>query len=107
MKPKALVDLMSSSYLLSNEAREDLREIWHIGFAEWGEKQADNYILEIDQKCELLAENPNIGKCQNEILKGLKSYPIGSHLIFYFVDLACIFVVRILRQGRDYKRHLN
>jgi len=96
-----------TNYLLSNEAREDLREIWHFGFEEWGEKQADNYILDITGKCEFLAENPHIGKHQDEILKGLRSYPANAHIIFYLIDNKNIFIVRFLRQGRNYKRHLN
>ena len=95
-----------ASYELSNQALADLQEIWRYGAERWGIKQADHYTLKINEICEFIVENRGLGRNKSEVIKGLKSYPVGSHSIFYFEQKHHIFVVRILHQRMDYERHL-
>lgn len=95
-----------ANYTLSNEALNDLQEIWFFGASRWGIKQADNYTLKIDEMCEFIFENRGLGRDKTEVFEGLKSYPVGSHNIFYIEQGKHILVVRILHQKMDYEQHL-
>jgi len=95
-----------ANYELSNKALNDLHGIWFSGASRWGKKQADNYSLKIDEMCEFLFENPGLGRDKSEVFDGLKSYPVGSHSIYYVEQDSSILVVRILHQRMDYEQHL-
>jgi toxin ParE1/3/4 len=49
-------------YSLTNKAITDLSEIWDYSCAQFSENQADLYYLDLISYCEILAENPTIGK---------------------------------------------
>ena len=95
-----------ANYNLSKKGLNDLHGIWFFGAERWGVEQADNYTLKIDEMCEFLFENRGLGRDRSEIFKGLKSYPVGSHSIYYIEQGSNILVVRILHQRMDYERQL-
>jgi len=95
------------NYYLSLEAENDLEEIWIFGLDNWGLKQADDYHGQLISMCRYLSENPLLGKSQDYIAEGLRSYPCGSHRLFYMVSNDCITVVRILHQSMDTERHIQ
>lgn len=74
------------SYYLSLEAENDLEEIWIFGLDNWGLKQADDYHGQLISMCRYLSENPLLGKSQDYIAEGLRSYSCGSHRLFYMVS---------------------
>lgn len=53
-----------------------------------------------------LAADPHIGKARDDLVEGLRAYPAGRHLIFYFGADEGIDVVRILHERMDINRHL-
>jgi toxin ParE1/3/4 len=57
--------------------------------------------------CTDLADNPELGKCRDELYKGLRVYPSGKHLVFYLIMENGIDVVRILHGSMDVQRHLK
>lgn len=96
-----------ANYEISREVEEDLRKIWLYGADRWGLKQANHYALKIDEMCEFLVDNRNIGRSRPEVIENLKSYPIGAHSIFYLDTEKTIYVVRILHQKMDVERHIT
>jgi len=95
-----------SRYELSKEALEDLSTIWFDGAKRWGINQADNYALKIDEMCDFLIENRGLGRDKSDVIAGLKSYPIGSHTLYYVEQGDSIVIIRILHQRMDYELHL-
>jgi toxin ParE1/3/4 len=85
---------------LRPRARDDLIEIWTY-IAEDGETQADALLGGIDQKLQLLAKRPLIGRERNELYPALRSVPFGRYVIFYLPDADGIEVVRVLHSRRD------
>lgn len=94
------------NYHLSLEAENDLDEIWFFGLDKWGLRQADSYRDQLMKIIQSLSESPQWGKEQNFIAKGLRSYPSGSHRVFYMPSTHFITVIRVLHQSMDTERHI-
>ncbi|WP_313359927.1 type II toxin-antitoxin system RelE/ParE family toxin, partial [Empedobacter sp.] len=56
-----------AKYFLTNKAVEDLSKIYEYTFELWSQNQADKYYEELINFCQLLAENPMIGRNYSEI----------------------------------------
>ena len=54
--------LPSPKYRLTPAAKSDLLDIWNYTVKTWGEKQAENYLLDIESQLIQFAENPNLGR---------------------------------------------
>jgi len=91
-----------SSYYLSSKADSDIDDI--VDYT-WGESQTHSYITELYQFLQTLADNPDLGRSASEFAPPLKRYNYKAHTIFYEPTKKGIFVVRILGQIRDFKRH--
>jgi toxin ParE1/3/4 len=88
------------------KARNDIKEIWHYTYINWGEKQADNYAHTIGQAINGMPENPEIGNNIDNIRKGYRLYHFKHHLIIYRISSTVIEVVRVLGENMEIKRHL-
>ncbi|MGB5358991.1 type II toxin-antitoxin system RelE/ParE family toxin [Eudoraea sp.] len=94
------------SYYLSSKADSDIDDIVDYTLETWGESQTHSYITELYQFLQTLADNPDLGRSASEFAPPLKRYNYKAHTIFYEPTKKGIFVVRILGQIRDFKRHL-
>ncbi|OJV36110.1 MAG: plasmid stabilization protein [Bacteroidales bacterium 36-12] len=96
-----------ANYELSNKAVEDLSKIYEYTFAFWSEFQAEKYYFELIEYCELLAENPNIGKNFEEIGAHIFKFPANKHIIFYkIINKQQIEILRILGADMDLKNRI-
>lgn len=66
----------------SRLAEDDLLEIWRF-IAKDNPDAADRFLDLLAQKCEHLAESPEMGRRREELGPGLRSFPVGRYLIFY------------------------
>ncbi|MEG1267411.1 MAG: type II toxin-antitoxin system RelE/ParE family toxin [Myroides sp.] len=95
------------NYKLSNKAVQDLSKIYEYTFEFWSEFQAEKYYFELIEYCELLAENPTIGKKFEEIGLEIFKFPANKHIIFYkIISTQHIEVVRILGADMDLKNKM-
>ena len=63
--------------------------------------QAEKYINDIYAVFKRLIQNPNIGRLRGELSDGLRSIPIGAHVIFYLLWQSDVAIVRVLHGARD------
>ena len=97
-----------AKYNLTNEAVDDLTNIWDYTFEKWSEKQADAYYNILLENCQLIAESPNIGKDYSVIKDELFGLKANRHIIFYRkFDNKPIEITRILHERMDLKNRLN
>jgi toxin ParE1/3/4 len=94
------------SYNLSLKADGDIDDIVDYTMQTWGESQTHIYLTELYQFLQTLADNPNLGRSASEFAALLRRYNYKAHTIFYEPTEKGIFVVRILGQVRDFKKHL-
>jgi len=51
-----------AKYELTNKAVEDLTGIWEYTIEKWSEQQADKYFNLLMDSCQVIANNPELGK---------------------------------------------
>jgi toxin ParE1/3/4 len=84
----------------SPEAAADLSDIWEF-VGQSNEGAADRLLDEIDRKLRLLSDSPYMGRERTDIRPGLRSFPVGSYVIFYNTIDDGIEIVRVLHGARD------
>ena len=82
------------------QARQDLNDIWEF-IAQDSVTAASRFTDTIEQKCELLARFPEMGRARPELAPSLRSFPVGNYVIFYRPIKDGIEVVRVLSAWRD------
>lgn len=82
-----------SLYVFSKEAENDLVEIYSYGFINYGESKADLYVEALKEKCQFLADIPNLCSDRDEFDPSVKIHHHKKHLIIYTVKTDCILIV--------------
>ena len=99
---------MKSSYIISQEAIDDLGNIWIFTLNNWSVKQADRYHDIIINEIEYISNNFMIGKSFEHIKSGYRASKVKSHLIFYKMnDNNPVEIIRILHQRMDISNRLK
>ena len=98
---------MTQGFVLSEEADNDIEEIYEYGKFHFGTTQAIQYLVGLNNHFESIANNPHIGKDRGEIRDGLFSFPYNSHIIFYRKLKSYVRIVRVLYGGRDFVKVLS
>lgn len=95
-------------YYLTNKAVKDLTDIWNYTFEQWSEEQADKYYHMLLENCQVIANNPNIGKNYSGITSDLLGLRANRHIIFYRkIQENQIEITRILHGRMDLKRRMD
>ena len=96
-------------FKISNEAQNDLENIWLYTFETWSVEQADRYYNLILDEIEYLAENPDVGKDYSHVRRGYLRSKVKSHFIFYKINKKenQIEIIRVLHQQMDVENRLN
>ncbi len=85
---------------LSDQARRDLIDIWQY-IALDAIAVADNFIDLIHEKCEGLCICPEMGRRRDELIPGLRSFPVKKYIVYYRIMEDKVEVARILSAYRD------
>lgn len=89
-------------FVLTNQAKADLRAIALITEQNWGREQRNLYVKQFDDAFHLLATSPLAGKDCSYLRAGYRKFPQGSHIIFYKTGTASVIeIIRILHKGMD------
>ena len=84
-------------------SRRDFREIWAF-IAVHNPTAADNLLRRLDAALDFLSEHPRAGPLRPELRPRLRSYPVGSYIIFYRPTRYGIELTRVLHGARDLRR---
>lgn len=94
-------------YRLSGKADEDLGEIYVYSYQRFGEAKADAYLLALEERFFLLADQPSLGRRIDHIREGYLRWDHESHSIFYKTTDDGIIVMRVLHAMRDMRPLLS
>jgi len=97
---------MNQVYQLTHIADHDLTKIWQDTCEQWGTRQADKYLTELESCFIELAQHPELGITRPEIRTGYRSIPKNKHLIFYRYNHSRIEIIRVLHQRMEIESHL-
>ncbi|MCA2708611.1 MAG: type II toxin-antitoxin system RelE/ParE family toxin [Microcystis sp. M015S2] len=89
-----------SLILRSPQAKLDLKGIWFY-IANDNRQRADAFLRKLDEKIKNLANTPYMGRNRDELMLNLRSFPVGSYVIFYRPIEEGIEVIRVLHSARD------
>lgn len=87
----------------SSQADADIYEIARY-IAEDNPTAAYRWIDRIDERADLLAEMPGMGRVRDDLMISLRSYRVGNYLIFYRRIAEGIELVRVVHGSRDLHR---
>jgi toxin ParE1/3/4 len=77
-----------------------IRSIWEF-IADDNVRAADATLDRIEQAFDMLAQNPLAGRARNDLASKLRSFPVGSYIIFYVPVPDGIDVVRVMNGRQD------
>ena len=93
------------AFRFSRRAEADLLSIGAYTLRTWGEDQTIRYIDDLEACCQMLADNPALGRACDDVRLGLRRMERGEHVVFYREDAGGILVFRILHQRMLPERH--
>ncbi len=86
--------------LISSKAERDLESI-NDRMVSYSRKAANRLLDKILDKFEILGRFPNLGKSRDELVVGLRSFPVEDYLIFYFPVENGVEIARVVSGYRD------
>ena len=90
------------TYHLSVLAEEDLRDAWGYLADEAGEGRAHQVLADVFDRVLMLTRHPRAGRLRTEIESGIRSFPVGSYVIYYRVESEDVLLIaRVLHARRD------
>ena len=92
--------------VISPAAHSDLSNIYRFGLQKWGEGQSSRYLEKVKEQFRTLTRLPYIGTERLELLPGVRSFPVESHVIFYRLSPTHIEIIRLLHGRQDPAIHL-
>lgn len=82
------------------QAQRDATDIW-VYVAADNLPPADRLLEQIDATIQNLARLPELGRARPELAPEIRSFPIGSYVVFYRIAADALEVVRILSAYRE------
>ena len=96
------------NYRISEQAINDLNNIWTYTLNKWSKEQADRYYDLIIGEIDFISDNFLAGKSIGQTRKNYRVSKVKSHLIFYRkAENEIIEIVRILHQRMNIIKRLN
>jgi len=85
----------------TRQAREDLLDLWSYIAERSSEATADKVYDRIEQGCQILKQNPQIGRARPEIAEDARALVIDHWLALYRLTDDGVQIVRIIAGVRD------
>lgn len=89
-----------SGVTFSPAARDDLQQIFDY-IRQRNPTAALTFLDRIEEKCQKLADSPDMGFPRDELSPGLRCWPVGNYVLFYRTATNGIDVIRLLHGARD------
>ena len=84
-----------TSYRVSNAAKADIYEIGAYTQKRWGSDKRRQYLADMQDKFNLLAENPMVTRQDDSFTPPVRLCPHAQHLIVYITEDTGIFIIRV------------
>jgi plasmid stabilization system protein ParE len=99
---------MTARYVLTQDAAQDLVDIWRYIKDQNSVRVADEVELEIRRVMGFLAGSPNAGHVRKDLTeKEVRFFPVHSYLIIYRAETRPLQVASIIHGGRDVAQSLR
>lgn len=85
---------------ISASAKADLLDMW-TWIADIDPDAADGMLDRVQEVASKLSEWPEMGRAREELGEGVRSFVVGSHVVFYRIAAERLELVRVLHGRRD------
>ena len=92
---------------LSARARADIEDLAQYTLIEWGEGQRRLYLERLFSALAELQRWPGMAALRDDWRPGLRSFPVGRHVIYFVEHSSRLRIVRILHGRMDAKKALK
>jgi len=89
-----------ANFTIAPSGQFDLDEIWDY-ISEYNEEAADKFIRDLGAKFQLLADNKEIGRRQDDFIVEMRMFPFKKYHIYYFPMANGVEIYRVLHGARD------
>ena len=89
------------AHRLAPEAETDLDEVWFHIAGNSSVDTADRFVDSLTDRFFLLATHPHAGRRRDDLLAGIRLFPVGDYVVLYFVDRSDVLITRVVHGGRD------
>ena len=96
-----------SRYRVTPRALKDLDAIADHTLKTWGVRRTERYLSELEERFQWLADHPFAGRDRSEIREGFRSYPHGSHVIFYIVEADLVAIIGVPHGAMDIEAYFD
>lgn len=96
---------MTLDLVIAPAAQENIGHIYRYGLVNWGKRQADAYLADLEDVIWLMTEQSEIGTKRDELAKGLHGFPVKQYVVFYRIEENQLQIARILHGRQDPRRH--
>jgi toxin ParE1/3/4 len=94
-----------AAFRFTRRAESDLDGIGDYSVRTWGAAQGSRYLGELAICCQMLADNPALGRLCEYIRPGLHRFEHGMHVVFYRRHRDGILISRFLHQNMLPEKH--
>lgn len=98
---------MTTSYRLSNEAKNDLSEIYAYTRQKFGAAQAEFYVAGLTQSLVAIGAYPSIGQEVSAFRTPVRIRSYAKHVIIYVVEQEDAIIVRVLSARQNWQLALS
>jgi toxin ParE1/3/4 len=89
------------AHRLAPEAEADLDELWYYVASNSSIEVADRLVDSLTTRFFLLGTHPRAGRKRDDLLPGIRGFPVGDYLVLYRIERADVVIVRVVRGSRD------
>lgn len=89
------------AHRLAPEAEADLDELWFYVASNASIEVADRLVDSVATRFFLLARYPRAGRQRDDILPGMRIFPIGDYVVLYRLEGNDVLIARVVRGSRD------
>ncbi|MCA2410687.1 type II toxin-antitoxin system RelE/ParE family toxin [Rhizobium leguminosarum bv. viciae 248] len=90
-------------YRTTIEADQDIVELYILGADQFGALQSEQYVDDLFDTFELLADNPRMARERRELNPPTRLHPYRAHMIAYTIREEDILIVRVLHGREDWQ----
>ncbi len=94
-------------YQFTQDAAEDLKNIFEYSSQHWGQQQAQRYLQQLKKQCDLLCITPSIGIQSLDIDSSSFRFPYAEHMLYYKVKDSHVIIYAILHKSMLPEKHLS
>ncbi|HET8521779.1 MAG TPA: type II toxin-antitoxin system RelE/ParE family toxin [Thermomicrobiales bacterium] len=97
----------SRRWRFTPEADADFVLILRYSALAFGPDRMDAYAEQLYRAFDDLAHFPSIGRARDELAPGLRSYPVGQHIAFYYATDDELIIIRIIHSRQDFEQEFR